>query len=188
MEPITSDFIGQLKTDWERLFKECGRTSAFHAQHRSVVSRRRLRSAALPYPAGPPDQLGSFQWSVEDSNRWLEATEALVAFTRIQNVTGQPAMSVPLFWNEKDIPIGVHFAGRFGDEATLFQLAGQLEMARPWSGQYHPYTAIDMGSRKPFNSLVVRPFGWMATIYVYWSEIGSPWPPGLGERVFLIAF
>ncbi len=86
----------------------------------------------------PPVKLGSFQWSVEDPNRWLEATEALVAFTRIQNVTGQPAMSVPLFWNKKDIPIGVHFAGRFGDEATLFQLAGQLEEARPWARRKPP--------------------------------------------------
>ena len=80
----------------------------------------------------PPVKLGSFQWSPEDPNRWLEATEALVAFTRIQNVTGQPAMSVPLFWNRENVPIGVQFAGRFGDEATLFQLAGQLEEARPW--------------------------------------------------------
>ena len=86
----------------------------------------------------PPVKLGSFQLSVEDPNRWLEATEALVAFTRIQNVTGQPAMSIPLFWNKENIPIGVQFAGRFGDEATLFQLAGQLEEARPWSRQIPP--------------------------------------------------
>ena len=90
----------------------------------------------------PPVKLGSFEWSIEDPNRWLETTEALVAFPRIQNVTGQPAMSVPLFWNEKNIPIGVHFAGRFGDEATLFQLAGQLEEARPWSRRTPPSIAV----------------------------------------------
>lgn len=53
-------------------------------------------------------------------------------YTPVFNVTGQPAMSVPLYWNEAGLPIGMHFVGRFGDEATLFRLAGQLERAQPW--------------------------------------------------------
>jgi amidase len=53
-------------------------------------------------------------------------------YTPVANVTGQPAMSVPLYWNDAGLPIGMHFAGRFGDEATLFRLAGQLERAQPW--------------------------------------------------------
>ena len=54
-------------------------------------------------------------------------------FTPICNITGQPSMSVPLFWNKEGLPIGSHFVGRFGDEATLFRLAAQLEEARPWA-------------------------------------------------------
>jgi Asp-tRNA(Asn)/Glu-tRNA(Gln) amidotransferase A subunit family amidase len=53
----------------------------------------------------------------------------------VRRVTGQPAMSVPLYWNARGLPIGSHFAGRFGDEATLFRLAGQLEQCRPWKAR-----------------------------------------------------
>lgn len=53
-------------------------------------------------------------------------------WTPLFNISGQPAMSVPLFWSSSNLPIGVHFVGHFGDEARLFQLAGQLERARPW--------------------------------------------------------
>jgi amidase len=53
-------------------------------------------------------------------------------WTPVSNATGQPAMSVPLHWNADGLPIGVHVVGRFGDEATLFRLASQLERARPW--------------------------------------------------------
>jgi Asp-tRNA(Asn)/Glu-tRNA(Gln) amidotransferase A subunit family amidase len=47
-------------------------------------------------------------------------------------------MSVPLYWNPAGLPIGVQFMAPFGDEATLFQLAAQLETARPWSGRLPP--------------------------------------------------
>jgi len=53
-------------------------------------------------------------------------------WTPVFNVTGQPAMSVPLHWNQDGLPIGIHFVGHFGAEATLFRLAKQLERAQPW--------------------------------------------------------
>lgn len=61
-----------------------------------------------------------------------------IPWTPIYNATGQPAMSVPLYWNSADLPIGVHFVSHFGDEATLFRLASQLEAARPWFDRLPP--------------------------------------------------
>ena len=60
-------------------------------------------------------------------------TYEFIPWTPVFNVSGQPAMSVPLHWNDQGLPIGMHFVGKWGDETTLFRLAGQLEKAKPWS-------------------------------------------------------
>ncbi|MBD9507931.1 amidase [Ensifer sp. ENS07] len=66
------------------------------------------------------------------AERLAAETFSFMPWTPVFNVTGQPAMSVPLFWTDNGLPIGTHFVGRFGDEVTLFELAGELERARPW--------------------------------------------------------
>jgi amidase len=62
-------------------------------------------------------------------------------FTQLANFTGQPAMSVPLYWTADELPCGVHFMARFGDEATLLRLAAQLEKAQPWFDKRPPVFA-----------------------------------------------
>jgi amidase len=54
-------------------------------------------------------------------------------FSPIWNVTGQPAASLPLHWTPCGLPVGVQAVARFGDEATLFAFAAQMEQARPWA-------------------------------------------------------
>lgn len=88
-----------------------------------------------PTLSEPPVPLGTFDSPPEDPLKGLRRAEAFVPFTPICNATGQPAMSLPLYWNADGLPVGVHFIGRFGDEATLFRLAAQLESARPWAGR-----------------------------------------------------
>ena len=86
--------------------------------------------------AAPPLPVGSFLWSEETRRSARQAVARFSSHTPLFNVTGQPAMSVPLVWNGAGLPVGVQFAGRYGDEATLFRLAGQLENARPWKDRW----------------------------------------------------
>jgi amidase len=91
--------------------------------------------------AEPPLPLGSFDAPADQPLLPLIRAGAWVPFTPIANFTGLPAMSVPLHWNEDGLPVGSHFVGRFGDEATLFRLAAQLEQARPWAARRPPVSA-----------------------------------------------
>jgi len=66
---------------------------------------------------------------------------SFIPFSPLANVTGLPAMTVPLAWNAEGLPIGSQLVGRFGDEATLFRVAAQLEQARPWRQRRPPIHA-----------------------------------------------
>ena len=94
-----------------------------------------------PTLAQPPLPLGSFFAPPDNPWQALFRAAEFIPFTPLCNITGQPAMSVPLYWNSEKLPIGSHFVGRFGDEATLFRLAAQLEAAQPWADKRPPVSA-----------------------------------------------
>jgi amidase len=86
-----------------------------------------------PTVARPPLRIGELNTNTDDVDTFLKNLYGFIPFTAVYNATGQPAMSVPLHHDSDGLPLGIQFAGRFGDEATLFRVAGQLERAYPWA-------------------------------------------------------
>ena len=86
----------------------------------------------------PPLPLGTIDIHERDVMKALQPVADYAPFTPIQNATGQPSISLPLHWSADGLPVGVMFTGCFGDEATLFRLAAQLETARPWKDRTPP--------------------------------------------------
>ncbi|MFO0751376.1 MAG: amidase [Myxococcota bacterium] len=129
--------------------------------HRALVPFFERHDVFLtPTAAMPPARIGAF--ALKPAERRLVATLAAVPLrslllkalaslaknalgatpnTQLFNMTGQPAVSLPLFWNAAGLPIGTQWVARFGDEATLYRLAGQLEAARPWFDRRPPLPA-----------------------------------------------
>lgn len=89
-----------------------------------------------PTLAQPPVTLGVQHTNNPDADAYRAAFARFTPFTQLFNLTGQPSMSVPLHCSSEGTPIGMMFSAAFGDEATLFRLAGQLEQARPWMDRY----------------------------------------------------
>jgi amidase len=89
-----------------------------------------------PTLAALPPPLGHFDPNPREPAQVFQRAADLVLYTPIANMTGQPAMSVPLHWSKDGLPVGVHFTGRYGEEATLFRFAAQLEEARPWRDRW----------------------------------------------------
>ena len=91
-----------------------------------------------PTLAQPPVALGYFDYAPDRRAVHLQRLGEYTGFTLIANTTGQPAISLPLHWTDTGLPIGIQLTGRYGDEASLLRLAGQLERARPWAGRRPP--------------------------------------------------
>ena len=95
-----------------------------------------------PTLAQPPVGLGILNQSYGGAVEWWRFDCRFNPWNPIANMTGQPAMSVPLHWTADGLPVGSLIFGRFGAESTLFRLAGQLEAARPWRDRRPPIHAL----------------------------------------------
>jgi amidase/6-aminohexanoate-cyclic-dimer hydrolase len=114
-------------------FEAAGRAMAmFHERYDVVLS---------PTLARPPVPIGVLSLSPADFDAYVREVTTFGPFTALYNMTGQPAMSVPLWWSGEGLPIGVMFAAAYGNEALLFRVAGQLERARPWRDRRPPLPA-----------------------------------------------
>ena len=86
----------------------------------------------------PPHGRHNSEMNLLDPREWSDIINAEDAFLLLENVTGQPAISLPLETSLCGMPIGMHFTAKFGDEATLFRLGSQLESAIPWKNRRPP--------------------------------------------------
>jgi amidase len=89
-----------------------------------------------PTLAQPPVPIGA----LEDDDPWVQFANAgrFTPFTQVANITGLPAVSVPLSWSDDGLPIGVQLVGRPAGEAALIRVSAQLEEARPWRDRHAP--------------------------------------------------
>jgi amidase len=98
---------------------------------RSALPALNAYDAVLtPTLASPPAEVGYFSEAGPAEN--FERQKLFTPYTALYNVSGQPAVSLPLHWTADGLPIGVMLAGRMGGEGTLISLSAQLEAAQPW--------------------------------------------------------
>jgi amidase len=94
-----------------------------------------------PTLCSPPLRIGELNSMSRDLSHIAPILRRYMPGTSMFNMSGQPAMSVPLAWNTAGLPLGMMFSARYGDEATLFRLAAQLEQERPWKDKMPPVCA-----------------------------------------------
>jgi len=142
--PVPPDRVAELRPLTRELRSRGLALSAQDAMEALVAlrlfSRRFVRATArydvllAPVCTMTPRPLG---WFGDDGAEDFERQKRYAAFTALFNVTGQPAVSLPLYWTEAGLPVGSMLVGRPADEPTLVSLAAQVEAARPWAHR-HP--------------------------------------------------
>jgi amidase len=118
------------------------------AQHAALELGRRVEEwyasgfdlLLTPTLGEPPVEIGTFSTPDEPLLGFLRAA-TFVPYTPLANMTGEPAISLPLNWNADNLPIGIQLMGAYGREDVLLRVAAQLEQARPWVDRLPPVHA-----------------------------------------------
>ncbi|NWL80124.1 amidase [Pseudomonas taiwanensis] len=137
--------VGEGDVEWitYEMYKQSCRRSALDVHHARAVQNRVSRRIAAsfteidvlitPTVALAPPLIGGFTASGEKQLEvWYENAYAFSPFTEVFNLTGQPAISVPVGVMGNGLPIGLQIVGRFGDEETILRLASEIEKSFPF--------------------------------------------------------
>lgn len=140
LERFTTDFIAECRSlgsdaieNGHQYLKKFG---AMIAQWMEPVDL-----VLTPVLSTPPPKLGYLFDPTQDYKEMAPRVFGYAPYTPVQNALGQPAMSVPLGMSSDGLPIGSHFVAQAGDERTLFELAYELEQAKPWANKWAPNSA-----------------------------------------------
>jgi len=143
--PIEADEVERVTWDCMELAEDLSvedypaAINTFHRQGRQMAAfHRRYDLLLSPTLAQPAPTLGPLDMDNPDPEAFRQAVRDLIPFTPMLNMTGQPSMSVPLFWNAEGLPIGSMLSAAFGEEGLLFRVAAQLEAAQPWARRWPP--------------------------------------------------
>jgi amidase len=118
-----------------------GQLSAFNISRALAAFLQSCEVFLCPTLCQPPLRIGELNSMSKDLSHIAPILRRYMPGTSMFNMSGQPSMSVPLAWNSAGLPLGMMFSARFGDEATLFRLARQLEQERPWRQKLPPVCA-----------------------------------------------
>ena len=139
LEPVTHDMARLGRTiPMDTLVRSDQAFQTAAIKYESWLDEGSYDACLMPTLSRAPVELGVLSLSRPDKDAYTEAVTQFAPHTAVFNMMGNPAMSVPLHWTADNLPLGMMFGARHGQEALLYQLAGQLETAQPWFNRNPP--------------------------------------------------
>ena len=144
--PISDDEIEPRNREYRERGKAMGVVKYLNARAWIGTWARRMAAwwgdhdvLVTPTVGAPPPKLGWFTEAGADAEG--DRITGFIPYTAQFNMTGQPAISLPLHWTADGLPVGVQFVAAYGREDILVRLAAQLEQAAPWAHRHPPIAA-----------------------------------------------
>jgi amidase len=144
--PITDDEIEPRNAAYRRVGRELRAPAYLQSRAWLGMWARRMADwwtthdlLVTPTVGAPPPELGWF--TQEGPEREGARVASFIPYTAQFNMTGQPAVSLPLHWTPSGLPVGVQLVAAYGREDILVRVASQLEQAAPWGDRHPPVHA-----------------------------------------------